>query len=116
MSSSILKGVSLAFALWIIFRVSAGTALAETTTGDSSQGKKLFETCRGCHGVKGYHNVYPTYKVPKLGGQSAHYVASALKSYRDGQRVHPTMKANAFNLSDQDALDIGAYLESLGSE
>ena len=38
--------------------------------GDTASGKSLTYTCRGCHGVTGYKNAYPAYKVPKLGGQS----------------------------------------------
>lgn len=91
----------------------AGAAHAQEA-GNPDSGRKLFETCLGCHGVAGYNNTYPTYKVPKLGGQSAAYIASALRAYRDGEREHPTMQANAWNLSDQDMADIGAYLESKG--
>jgi len=92
----------------------SGAAYAQDA-GDAKRGRQLFETCLGCHGVAGYNNTYPTYKVPKLGGQNAGYIASALIAYRSGERNHPTMKANAWNLSDQDARDIGAYLESLGT-
>lgn len=90
-----------------------GTVVAQTA-GDADSGRELFETCLGCHGVQGYNNTYPTYKVPKLGGQSAAYIVAALRAYRDGDREHPTMQANAWNLSDQDMADIGAYLESKG--
>ena len=51
--------------------------------------------CMGCHGVPSYNNVYPTYKVPKLGGQHAQYLAAALQAYKDGQRSHKTMQAQA---------------------
>ena len=68
----------------------------------------------GCHAVKSYFNVYPTYHVPKLGGQGAGYIASALKAYKAGTRAHDTMHANAENLSDQDIADIAAYLENYG--
>ena len=29
--------------------------------------EELSSTCLGCHGVVSYNNIYPTYKVPKLG-------------------------------------------------
>lgn len=80
--------------------------------GDAAAGRKKAETCLGCHAVPGYFNVYPSYHVPKLGGQSGKYIESALKQYRDGGRQHDTMHANAANLSDQDMADIGAYIES----
>lgn len=78
--------------------------------GDPVAGQWKANTCLGCHGVPTYKNVYPTYYVPKLGGQNAAYIASALKAYRDGSRVHSTMHANAANLSDEDIADIAAFL------
>lgn len=89
-----------------------GTAvLAE---GDAAAGRLKAETCMGCHAVQGYFNVYPTYRVPKLAGQSAAYIESALKAYRAGTRQHDTMHANAADLSDQDMADIGAYMAAAG--
>ena len=81
--------------------------------GDAARGEIRGETCLGCHGVTSYTNVYPTYKVPKLGGQHAEYIAAALKGYRSGERSHKTMRAQAANLSDQEIEDIAAYLASL---
>ena len=87
----------------------AASALAD---GDAAHGRQMAETCLGCHAVPGYFNVYPSYHVPKLGGQSGKYIETALKQYRDGGRQHDTMHANASGLSDQDMADIGAYIES----
>ena len=81
--------------------------------GDASRGKGLVYTCRGCHGVTGYKNAYPTYKVPKLGGQSEVYLHNALNEYRKGERKHPTMQAQAQSFSEQDIADIAAYLSSI---
>lgn len=96
----------------------AGCLVAWSTNalaaGDAARGRQLAETCMGCHAVKGYYNVYPSYRVPKLGGQSAKYVETALKAYQTGARAHGTMQANAYDLSEQDMADIGAYLESHG--
>ncbi len=78
--------------------------------GDPAAGRHKFYTCVGCHGIPNYNNVYPTYRVPKLGGQNAEYIANALKEYKDGQRSHLTMHAQAASLSDQDIADIAAYL------
>jgi cytochrome c553 len=82
-------------------------------TGDAARGKGLTYTCRGCHGVTGYKNAYPSYHVPKLGGQSETYLHNALKEYREGKRKHPTMQAQAESFSGQDIADIAAYLSSL---
>lgn len=75
-------------------------------------GKEKANTCMGCHGIPGYNNVYPTYRVPKVGGQPAKYLEAALKAYRSGERPHPTMHAQAASMSDQDIADIAAYLST----
>lgn len=82
--------------------------------GDPAAGKYKFTTCAGCHGVPGYNNVYPTYHVPKLGGQHPEYIIAAAKEYQAGDRPHPTMHANASTLSDEDMADIAAYVSSFG--
>lgn len=80
--------------------------------GDPAAGRIKAETCLGCHAVPNYGNVYPTYHVPKLAGQNADYIVLALKAYRNGQRQHTTMHANASNLSEQDMADIAAFFSS----
>lgn len=84
--------------------------------GDPAAGATKAETCYGCHAVPNYFNVYPSYHVPKLGGQRAEYIVEALKAYKEGRRNHKTMQANASNLSEQDMLDIAAYFSSLGTQ
>ena len=56
----------------------------------------------GCHGIPGYHNAYPNYPVPRVGGQHPEYIVAALKAYKSGQRGHGTMQAQAASLSEQD--------------
>jgi len=84
--------------------------------GDAVQGKVLADTCKGCHAVDSYTNVYPTYHVPRIAGQSADYLAMALTLYRDGNREHPTMIAQAASFSDEDIQDIAAYLSGVGPQ
>ncbi len=84
--------------------------------GDAGRGETLGYTCLGCHGIEGYRNAYPSYRVPKLGGQKASYLIIALQGYRDGTREHPTMTAQASSLTDQDIADTAAYLASRGGE
>jgi len=81
--------------------------------GDAENGAIRGETCLGCHGVVSLTNIYPTYKVPKLGGQHPEYIIAALKGYRSGERAHPTMRAQSAGLSDQDIEDVAAYFASL---
>ncbi len=87
---------------------------AEVGVGNIEAGKIKAYTCTGCHGIPGYSNVYPTYKVPKIGGQNYQYLVSALNDYRNKQRDHSTMELQAASLSDQDIQDISAYFASLG--
>ncbi len=86
-----------------------------TAEGDIDAGKEIAYSCLGCHGIEGYRNAYPSYRVPKLGGQKAAYIELALKGYRDGSREHPTMKAQASSMTDKDIEDVSAYLASKGS-
>lgn len=85
-------------------------APAAQAAGDAAAGRIKASTCMGCHGIPKYNNVYPTYRVPKLGGQSAEYIAAALNEYKGGNRPHGTMHAQAASLSDQDIADIAAFL------
>ena len=80
--------------------------------GDAAKGKVKAITCMGCHGIPGYHNAYPNYPVPRVGGQHAEYIVIALKAYKSGTRSHKTMQAQAASLSEQDMQDIAAYFAS----
>ena len=91
-----------------VLALSAVTAHAE---GNPEQGEELAYTCMGCHGIAGYRNAYPSFRVPKLGGQKAAYIETALKAYRAGTRPHPTMRAQGSTLSDQDIADLAAYFQ-----
>ena len=84
--------------------------------GNAEDGAAIGYSCLGCHGIEGYRNAYPSYRVPKLGGQSANYLVIALQAYRDGTRPHRTMHAQASSLTDQQIEDVSAYLASLNNE
>lgn len=95
--------------------VGAGCILfgAAQAAGDPAAGKFKFATCGGCHGIPSYTNAYPTYHVPRLGGQHAEYLTAALKEYQAGDRKHPSMHANSSSLKDEDIADIAAYLSAI---
>ena len=97
------------FSIYIIwlFLLSIANVSAEKTP------EELSSTCLGCHGVVSYNNIYPTYKVPKLGNQHKDYLVAALKAYKSGERSHPTMRAHASNLSDSDIVKIAEYFSSI---
>ena len=94
--------------------VLAAFSAAAEAAGDPQKGGELATTCMGCHGIAGYRNAYPSFRVPKLGGQKADYIVIALQSYRAKTRPHLTMQAQAASLSDQDIQDIAAFIESEG--
>ena len=79
-------------------------------TGDYKAGKIKAYTCTGCHGIVGYKNTYPTYHVPRIGGQNTEYLVIALQGFKSGEREHKTMNLQAEALSDQDIEDIAVYL------
>jgi cytochrome c553 len=104
----------LAFGLGVLATAAGGVLAADAPQGDAANGKKLFYTCHGCHGVENYRNAWPSYDVPKLGNQNAQYVIAALVEYADDQRSHPTMHAQASTLNEQDRADIAAFLHAEG--
>src|SRR5207249_5200912 len=48
--------------------------------------------------------------------QNAKYIVAALNGYKSGDRKHPSMRAIAGSLSDQDIADVAAFYEGLGKE
>lgn len=89
------------------------SGMAQAADGNATAGKDKTSMCAGCHGIPGYKTAFPeTYSVPKLGGQHAAYIVKALQGYKNGDRSHPTMRAIAGGLSDQDMADLAAYYAS----
>lgn len=91
-----------------------GFSVGADAAGDPAKGAELATTCMGCHGIAGYRNAYPSYRVPKLGGQKPEYLVIALQQYRAKTRNHPTMQAQAASLSDEDMQDIAAFFAGQG--
>lgn len=88
-------------------------ASVSMAAGDAAAGKVKFFTCKGCHSIPGYTNAYPSYHVPKIGGQYEPYLVSALKAYKEGSRKHSSMQGNAGSMSDQDMADLAAFLAGI---
>jgi cytochrome c553 len=98
--------------------VSCATAasLAQEIKGDAKAGETKNAMCIGCHGIKGYQASFPeVYKVPMISGQGAKYITAALNEYKKGDRKHPTMRAIADSLSDQDIADLAAHYSADGA-
>ncbi|MCX7961004.1 MAG: cytochrome c [Burkholderiales bacterium] len=89
----------------------AAPALAQSpAAGEAKSLRTTIAMCEGCHGIPGYRTAYPeVYHVPKLGGQSAAYLAAALAAYKSGQRRHPSMRGIAAGLSEKEIAEIAAY-------
>ncbi len=86
----------------------------EMSAGNVEQGRELGYTCLGCHGIEGQRNAYPSYRVPRLGGQKADYLIASLEAYRAGTRPHPTMQAQAGSMSDDDITNLVAWIGAFG--
>ena len=110
-----MKKIRLSVSLFVLASATALTASAQQIKGDAKAGESKIALCIGCHGISGYQASFPeVYKVPKIAGQGAGYIVSALTAYRRGDRKHPTMRGVAAGLSDQDIADVAAYYEGLG--
>ncbi|HKX41380.1 MAG TPA: c-type cytochrome [Burkholderiaceae bacterium] len=81
--------------------------------GSAAAGEKKAAMCIGCHGIPEYKASFPEiYKVPMIAGQNAKYIVGALTAYKKGDRKHPTMRAIAASLTDQDMADLAAFYET----
>lgn len=92
------------------FAFAAFGATAVHAEGNVAKGQAAAYTCQGCHGIPNYKNAFPSYSVPKLGGQNAKYIETALAAYASGERAHPTMYSHAAEMSEQTRADIAAFL------
>jgi cytochrome c553 len=92
-------------------------ALAMAQTGDPAKGRAKTAMCQGCHEIPGRHTAHPeVYTVPKILGQNPAYIVNALQAYKNGDRSHPSMRAIAASLSDQDMADLAAYYGQAGQK
>lgn len=108
--------------------VASVTGLAQAQTAPAAAPAPVTQTspksleakvamCVGCHGIIGYKASFPeVYRVPQIAGQGAKYIAAALNGYKTGDRKHPTMRAIAETLTEQDIADISGYYENLGKQ
>ncbi|MCU0775019.1 MAG: cytochrome c4 [Ideonella sp.] len=87
---------------------STPSALAQ----DIKAGERNAAMCIGCHGIPGYQSSFPeVHRVPMIAGQNAKYIVASLQAYKKGDRKHPTMRAIAQGLTDQEMADLAAFYE-----
>nr|AEQ20378.1 cytochrome c553 [uncultured bacterium CSL11] len=96
--------------------LSSAQAMAQgAPVGDAAKGREKTQMCQGCHGIDGWRTAYPeVYSVPRIGSQHEAYLVRALQAYKSGERSHPSMRAIAASLSDQDMADLAAYYAQAG--
>jgi cytochrome c553 len=84
----------------------ADAAAGETlySAGDASRG---VTACITCHGPKGQSAVGTW---PKLSAQHAAYTAKQLRNFKEGSRPNPMMMGMATSLTEQDMVNIAAFL------
>ncbi|MCT7307075.1 c-type cytochrome [Ralstonia sp. L16] len=88
----------------------ANSVAAAEVQGNAAAAENKVAMCIGCHAIPDYKTSFPeVYRVPYLGGQNAKYIESALHAYQKGDRKHPTMRAIAGSLTDQDIANLAAY-------
>ena len=108
MNPSIISGL-----VCSLLALAAAPAAAADAAGNADAGHEKASMCMGCHNIPGYKTAFPSvYSVPKLDGQHAAYIVSALKSYKSGERSHPSMRAIAAGLSERDMADLAAFYAS----
>ena len=102
----------------MLFAAAVAAALISTSAaaqgappaGDAAKGSQKNQMCKGCHGIEGWRTAYPeVYSVPRIGGQHEAYLLKALQEYKNGERRHPSMRAIAAPLSEQDMADLAAF-------
>jgi len=111
MNNTILFAAAVSTAL-----VSSWAAAQSAVAGDAAKGGQKNQMCQGCHGIEGWRTAYPeVYRVPRIGGQHEAYLVKALQEYKSGDRKHPSMRAIAAPLSEQDMADLAAYYAQGGA-
>lgn len=94
----------------LVVACATGLVQAQEIKGDAKAGEGKVSMCIGCHGIVGYQATFPeVYRVPMISGQSAKYIVNALNEYKKGERKHPTMRAIADPLTDQDMADVAEF-------
>ena len=108
--------MSKAITLLLATLLTTAGAVSGARAQDAAAGEKKAAMCIGCHGIAGYQATFPQiHKVPMISGQGAKYIVSALAAYKKGERKHPTMRAIAGSMSEQDMADLGAFYEKHGA-
>ena len=84
--------------------------VTQSFAADVEAGKaKVTEICGACHGMDGNS---ASHDFPRLAGQNADYLRSALRAYQTGARKNPIMMGMAQPLSKHDIENVAAYFST----
>ena len=96
--------------------LAGAVSAAQAQQGNAVEGEKKAAMCIGCHGLPRFQASFPeVHKVPMISGQGGKFIAASLAAYKKGERKHPTMRAIAASLNDQDMADLAAFYEGHGA-
>jgi cytochrome c553 len=84
-------------------------APAFAAKGNPDAGREKSVPCKACHGEAG---VSAAPEFPKIAGQHADYLFTALRHYKAGKRKNPIMAGQVANLSEADMRDLAAWFAS----
>jgi cytochrome c553 len=112
-----MKRALISTVLLAVFSLAQAQDAKPASSASAAAGEKKAAMCIGCHGIKGYQASFPeVHKVPMISGQGAKYIAASLAAYKKGDRKHPTMRAIASSLTEQDMADLAAFYEQHGGK
>lgn len=109
---ALLAAACLGFAAYVV----AAEPAAKPAKPDLAIGERLYNVgdpqrgvigCASCHGVEGKSTVGAW---PKLAAQHSAYTIKQLKNYKDGTRANAIMAGMSAALTEQDMVNIAAYL------
>lgn len=87
-------------------------AASPAAAADLAAGRKIAEErCAACHGKDGNTPIDPSY--PRLSGQHQDYLVHALRAYKQDDRKHAIMGAQAKLLSRADMENLSAFYAQL---
>ncbi|MGQ2907279.1 MAG: c-type cytochrome [Aliihoeflea sp.] len=77
---------------------------------DPAEGRKVAARCQACHGIDGIAKL-PI--APNLAGESAGYLETQLKAFKDGKRENAMMTVVVKDLTAEQIADVAAWYESI---
>ncbi len=89
--------------------LAAVAAMAAAAPAGADEGSRLAQTCAGCHGTNGGS---PGETIPIIGGQSATFLADAMRGYQSGERGYYVMRIIAAGYGDDQIDSLAKWFAS----